>query len=352
MSECKIAASPPNPTDCEEKVDRMSRSIPDIYKPGENPVITALINAFAESDCEVSQQIQNTKAQLFVRTAEGTPLNKLANSLGVSRPVEIGLDDATFQELIPNLSLKAKQVRKSFYDTADVFWGPLFSRANIQTSNTETFNISVGEQLRVQIDSRAIQTIAVVTGDIAVPGAATAEEVVAILDKIVGTTASVVTDDLLGGDVVNLRSNTPGPLGSVEIFSDSTMVGIGKLEFAIGKRELRDQDQRVMIYEIRPNEVVVEIPAVVPALRRTLKGSHHFHTDSTIEPGIPCIWEGSFFFDPRGLNSNFTVTGQNAQLDVPVTKGSVLTEVVVDDNTKIIDSNSFVVFGWGTDHEV
>ena len=351
MTECVGTVVTVDPEDCEEKIDRMLRSIPRVYKPGENPVITAFVNAFATSDCEVAQQIQNTKAQLFVRTAEGTSLNKLANSLGVSRPVELGLDDPTFQELIPNLSLKAKQIRKAFYDTADVFWGPLFSRANIVTANVETYNLVVGEQLVVQIDTRAVQTIAVVTGDLANPGAATADEVATILSKIVGATPTVITDAISGDKTINLRTNTPGPLGSVEIFSESTMIGTGKLEFTVGKRELRDQDQRVSIYEIRPNEVVIEIPAVVPALRRTLKGSHHFHADSTIEPAIPCIWEGSFFFDPNGVTTNFTVTGQNARLDVAVQKGSIITNIIVDDTAKIEDVNGFVIFGWGTENQ-
>jgi hypothetical protein len=285
-----------------KKIEKFIRSTPKIYKPGENPVITAFLEAFAQEDDTACEQIANTKAQLFVRTAEGQPLNKLANSLGVSRPVELGLDDATFQELIPNLSLKAKQVRKAFYDTSDVFWGPLFSRANMETVNFETFDLQVGDQLVVKIDSRETQTIAVLTGDVATPGAATAEEVVNILNRIDGATPSIIEDAITGDVKINLRTNTPGPLGAVEIFNTSTMVGTGKLEFPITKRELRDQDQRVMIYEIRPNEVLIEIPAVVPALRRTLKGSHHFHQDSTLESPVPTangIWQGSFFFDDR-----------------------------------------------------
>lgn len=34
---------------------------------------------------------------------------------------------------------------------------------------------------------------------------------------------------------------------------------------------------RVSIAEVNPNEIVIQIPSSVPALRRTLKGSHHFH---------------------------------------------------------------------------
>jgi len=34
------------------------------------------------------------------------------------------------------------------------------------------------------------------------------------------------------------------------------------------------------IAEINPNEIVIQIPSAVPALRRTLRGSHHFHAYS------------------------------------------------------------------------
>jgi len=36
----------------------------------------------------------------------------------------------------------------------------------------------------------------------------------------------------------------------------------------------------VNVHEINGNEIVIEIPSSVPALRRTLKGSHHFHSYS------------------------------------------------------------------------
>lgn len=39
-----------------------------------------------------------------------------------------------------------------------------------------------------------------------------------------------------------------------------------------------ENNPRVAVYEINPNEVVCQIPSSVPALRRTLKGSNHFHS--------------------------------------------------------------------------
>jgi len=41
-----------------------------------------------------------------------------------------------------------------------------------------------------------------------------------------------------------------------------------------------DNNPTVQVVEVNPNEIVVQIPSAVPALRRTLKGSHHFHNYS------------------------------------------------------------------------
>lgn len=339
----------------QQKFERYQRSTPRIYKVGENPVITALLQGFSESDAEVSQQIENTKAQLFVRTAEGNYLNKLATSLGVNRPVELGLDDATFQELIPNLSLKAKQVRKAFYDTSDVFWGPLFSRASLESANAAPFNISPGDLLVIKTESSEIQTIKVLTADVATPGAATAEEVQIMLSRLTNATVSIIEDQLTGDERINIRTDTPGPRGSIEIYDTSTMVGNTKIDFPISKVDLRDRDQRVMIYEIKPNEVIIEIPAIVPALRRTLKGSHHFHEDSTLEsPVAPALgtWVGSFFYDVSGSSGqSFTVTRQKCKLDQTITKNNIYTSIVVDDNSSFENTTGRLVFGFGTSRQ-
>lgn len=336
------------------KIDKFIRTIPKVFKPGTNPVMNAFIKAFADSDDEISTQIQNTKAQLFVRTAEGSNLDRLASSLGVSRPVSIGLLDPDFQELIPNLSLKAKQIRKTFYDTADVFWGPLFSRTNLESRNTATFDVSAGDIIKVSIDNGDTQEIKAVSADIASAGAATAEELVVILNRIKGATASVIEDSVTGDKTVSLRTNTPGPRGAVEILTTSTMVSVTKLDFEVKKHELLQQDQRVMIYEIRPNEMIIEIPAVVPALKRTLRGSHHFHADSTLEPPVAPnngIWQGSFLFDPSGSPSAFTVSNQKTIIEDNLTAGNVFTQVTVDSTSDFRDTSGFLIFGWGTDTE-
>lgn len=337
----------------DEAFKKYLATIPKVFRPEFNPVLRALLLAISESDGEICEQIQNGKDQMFIRTAVGEKLAELAQSFGVAKPATLGLTDEEFQELVPNLSLKPKQLKKSFYDTSDVFWGPSFSRANISSINTATYNLNVGDALTFAIDNQAPQTVKVLTGDLATPGFATAEEVVAILSRLNQITASVIENSITGDKVVNLRTNTPGPVGTIEVIASSG-IGTSKVDFTIGKFDILNLDQRVSVYQINPNELLVEIPAIVPALKRSLKGSHHFHADSTIEPpkGVEQgIWQGSFLFNPSGSVSNFTVTSQNAVIQQVVTKGQVLTSLTVDDTSKFINTSGSLVFGFGTEKE-
>lgn len=324
-------------------------TIPKALNPEFNRVMYALIYAIALSDDDVEAAIAEAKDQLFVRTATGRNLEKLANSLGVAKPQSLGLTDKEFQELIPNLSLKPKTIRKAFYDTADVFWGPLYSRANVQSGNFSPYNINVGDSLFVSINNGELQQIKVLNGNIATPGFATAEEMVEIFKRIKGATPEVITESLTGNKYVNIRTNTPGPTGSVEIYSSAIATA---MDFEVGSYDLLKLDQRVVVYNINPNELLIEIPAVIPALRRTLRGSHHFHADATIEPAVaPAngVWQGSFIFSPNGQTNTFTISKQKAALQQTVVKGEIYTSVAVNDNSSFSLPTGDLIFDFGKD---
>jgi hypothetical protein len=330
---------------------KMITSIPKVYNPDTNRVLYALLYAIALSDDQVEAAIALAKDQLFVRTATGNNLDILGKSLGVERPPTLGLPDADYQELIPNLSLKPKQIRKAFYDTADVFWGPLFSRANITSGNVAPFNVVTGDTFSIAVNNGPAQTVKVLTGDIAVNGAATAQEIINILSRIQNITPTILTDSISGNQSINIRTDAPGPVGKLNVLS-STMISTGKLNFTEGEFDILDLDQRVTVYNIRPNELFIEIPAIVPALRRTLKGAHHFHLDSTLAGPVPPdngIWQGSFFYNPSGDVETLTVTQQRCNIQQEVSKGSVFTSVAVDDNSNFLLPSGQVIFGFGTD---
>lgn len=326
-------------------------TIPKALNPEFNRVMYALLYAIALSDDDVEAQIEEAKKQLFVRTATGKNLEKIANSLGVAKPQSLGLTDTEFQELIPNLSLKPKTIRKAFYDTADVFWGPLYSRANVKSGNFAPFNVVVGDTLSISINNGLLQNIKVLAGDIAIPGAATAEEMQKILSKVKGATTEVITDSLSGEKYINIRTNTPGSTGSVEIYDSTVAVALG---FDVGSYDILKLDQRVVVYNINPNELFIEIPAVIPALRRTLKGSHHFHADSTIEPArgtTQTVWQGSFIFSPNGQQNTFTISGQQSKLQQALTKGQIYTSIAVDNNSSFEDKSGNLIFGFGMNNQ-
>jgi len=337
-----------------DKLSRLKQTLPDVFNTEVNPTLKALLTAIASSDTYIETLIQNTKAQFFVKTAEDQYLDVLANNLGIVRPPALNLLNEDFSKLIPNLSFKSKQRRRAFYDTADVFWGPLFSRTNIQTTNFEPFNVQIGDTFKISVDGRSTQTTKVLATDVAIPGAATALEVSTFLSKIPNITPTILEDPNSGDLFINIRTNTPGPRGSLEVLSTSTILGTGKLEFPTKKTRLREQGQRVSIYEVRSKELIIEIPAIVPTLRKTLRGSHHLHIDSTLEPPQPPsggVWRGSFLFDPNGTKNNYSVTGQKVILQQPINAGTVVTSITVDNTTPIIKKQGFLIAEFGMENE-
>jgi hypothetical protein len=335
----------------ESSIDKLYNTIPKSLRPQYNRVISALLNAIALSDDNVSAAIGAAKDQLFIPTASGTDLDRAANSLGVQRPATLGLNDTDFQNLIPNLSLKPKTIRKAFYDTADVFWGPLFSRANINGTVSAPFYVMADDTLIISIDNEPLQTIKVLASDYAAAGLVTAKELQAILGRIKGATVTIQTDAISGNQSLNIRTNTPGSVGAISIESSSLVT---KLGFKVGTFSILNLDQRVAVYNITNNELLIELPSIVPALRRTLKGSHHFHPDSTLAGPVPTangIWQGSFFFDPNGTQSSYTISGQKAALNQSIQKGSVYPSVAVSNNSLFLNPSGSVVFGYGTMNE-
>jgi len=125
----------------DRKLERYSKIIPPMYKPMVNEFVTALLKAWAESDSQIELDVQEAKNQIFVNAAEGNYLDALGDNVGVARPQGINLDEVKYRELIPILSFHPKQIRKTFYDILDVFWGPLYSRANITAQSNDTYNL-------------------------------------------------------------------------------------------------------------------------------------------------------------------------------------------------------------------
>lgn len=327
------------------KLDRFLNFMPPELKADTNPILLALLTAWASSDDNIVTQLQNTQAQLFVKTAGGTYLDRVASNYGVSRPSALGLLDSDFQNLIPNLSLKQKQVTQSFYNTMDVFWGPLFSRANATGTAGQPYNVIPGAVFSLAVDGNAAQSITLLTGDIMIPTQASCAELVNIFNKrFTGITASIITNSATNITSINIRTNTPGPRGSIEF-----LTGFDVLGFTLNNVNLViDLPERTVLYQVNAGEIIIELPAIVPTLRRTLLGSHHWHADATLAGPVPPangIWQGSFFYS-RTTNP-FTLTSIQGTLESPILVGDVLTEITVTGASNFSAAGGNLIFDFG-----
>jgi hypothetical protein len=337
------------------KYNKFKTTLPKIFKVGTNPIITALVKALAESDESIIHALDAAKAQLFVRTASGKYLDVLAADFGIRRPPILGISDSDFRNLVPNLSIKPKQIRKAFYDTMRAFWGDLFQKANLYAGNLEPFNVVTGDDLKISIDNGDIQTLRILSGDLQLDGAATSEELARLInEQLSGITAEIIFDPASGTDRLNIRTDTPGPTGTLHIVEGS-MAHAFKLDLDTTKvYKITDLAQRTVIYELENREILIEIPAILPILRRTLRGSHHFHEDATLKGPIPPlngVWQGSFLFDET---APYTVGGVRCRLENPLIAGQVYSTLVteaIENASEFPNEMGYIVFNHGLDSE-
>lgn len=320
-----------------------------MYKAETNTMIRGLLKAWGLTDDEIEVQIQNTKDQLFVQTAEGRYLDYLGNNVGVPRDPELGLADDDFRKLIPVLSFLPKQVRRTIVSLLDVFWGAGFTRPNLNSGNVEPFDfgpasiltgtatftkgdktvkgvgttftleVAPGDYIKVNLasgytyqkvsailsdtvlelstewaqpiavnvsvnkgvtrtlsyvaDNNTERTIRFIPSAFADLTAITADELAAFINQHPEHSKFITGSkylDPIAGNKLNIRTNTPGLLGSIQITGGDAN-DLSRLNFDLDKHT----EVKASVYELNPNEIVVKIPSSVPVLRRSLKGSLH-----------------------------------------------------------------------------
>ena len=336
------------------KLERYYQTIPNIYNPRNNRMNGALIQAWAQEDEAINTQAINANEQLFVATGVNGYLTNLGLNVDVPRPLYVALSDIYYRDLIYAVSYAPKQVKKTMYDVLDVFWGPTYSRANVNSNSAQNYNfggdfgltgtltftengntvtgaatlftteLSVGDYIKITgqdnttfnkvlniindttlviedkfLDSTIVTTargytpkvlsvkidndpqidLVVIPKYISNLASATAEEVSNALNgNGSNSTASSVRKDLTTNRYVNLRTNTTGSFGQIQV-TGGTANAI--LNFPTTLNTIDTLQFNTVIYEINPREIVLKIPRLVAKLTRTLKGAWHINNSLT-----------------------------------------------------------------------
>lgn len=200
------------------KVDLIHDQMPRFFKTRTNPNWNALITALGESDQELAELIEEVRKQFFIKTASRPYLDRLGANFKVSRPRFIGMDDPTFRNYIPILSYQPKQVKLVLDLLLDVFFFKETTTAFTQSLQPETYDITDGWELLYTVDQTKLERIQFNADEFISLSAATAEEVVAAINRQAQFSFAVVYDDRIKKQkFIRLFSNTIGSKGSIQI---------------------------------------------------------------------------------------------------------------------------------------
>ena len=183
----------------------------------------ALIEAIASGDSGNWENAQKAFKQLFLSTASGKYLDRLAGDNGVSRPPVLGLGDDPYRELAIKTTAE-KLTQESYYNVLEVFYGSGSVRAWIESSSAP-WNLVNGDTLFVSLDGTRVPDVVFRSEDFQYIAHATAREVAAVLTrhfqlhKVSGYASEEIGEN--GRPVVRIYSGSRGLASSVQILGGS-----------------------------------------------------------------------------------------------------------------------------------
>lgn len=190
----------------------------------------------------------------------------------------------------------------------------------------------------VTIDGIGPDTFAWTDGTVVVPGVA-----ITGADQILNNGVTIRFGATLG--------HTLGDHWDFDALPNANLI----LAFPTNKQQSVD----VTVVEIYPKHIIIKIPAEL-YIEFHLKGSHHFHPDSTIEDPRPSpidsahpFWPGSFLYDHTGVGMHtigYSITSSSCLTTSDIYEGTVLTSVDVDNCLNFPNSAGRIMMGYGTNN--
>lgn len=212
--------------------DKIHKRMPSIYKTKENTNWSAIIGALGEADTALLDLIQEVRKQFTVSTASRPYIDRLGSNVKVSRPAFVGMSDASFRQLIPVVSYQPKQVKLVMDLLLDLFFFKEATTAFTQSTLSETFVLKDGWALEWITDGVNEERIVFSVDDFGDIANATADEIVASINRQAENSFAIVYDDRIADEkYIRLFSNTAGSKGSIEISGGLANIGFKFIGF-------------------------------------------------------------------------------------------------------------------------
>lgn len=189
----------------------------------QGPNTEAVLEALATGACHLIDNVEAVNDSLYIATAQGRYLDELLAGRNLSRPQNVGLPDDVFREIGIEVSNR-KQVRDLMLNILRIVYGEEFTRATLNSSELETYQLSDGDNLIIQYDDQEPIEIIFETSQFVNINAATAQEIADTITRQIRSLgergAALAKDNGLGG-FVQLISETDGPSSTIKVLGGS-----------------------------------------------------------------------------------------------------------------------------------
>lgn len=200
------------------KIDRIHELLPGHFNSKTNTNWKALVAAIGEVDQDTANLVAEVRKQFFIKTASRPYIDRLAANNKISRPRLVGMDDPSFRDYIPVLSYKPKQVKLIVDQLLDIFFFKESTTTFLNAQNPSSYTLQDGWELEYSVDEYHSERIKFTTADFTNIAAATANEVVAAINRQSQYSfATAYYDSITKNTFIKLFTKTIGSKGSLRI---------------------------------------------------------------------------------------------------------------------------------------
>lgn len=196
--------------------------------------VDAVLSALSTGSAHLINNVEAVNDQIFIASASGRYLDQRMADRNITRPDRVGLPDDVFREVGIEISNR-KQVRDLIMNILKTMYGKEFTRATIDATEYEPYNLEDGDTLTIQYDDTETVEIVFKSSQFSDIGNATAQEIADAITRTIrkaGRTGSATSEDGGVGNYIRLISETDGAASSVKVWG-------GKAQNAIRFPQLR-----------------------------------------------------------------------------------------------------------------